>query len=174
MTVEGSRWKSEAKGPLEKRATVSSGKENGSEDQRPEEMGVAGLLQETLQENRCERTVVGTEAGHAWGPRGTGAVARVTSTLGLGHHSPASARWDTSEREAGVVRWLQARATRGRRCGVCGREAARTAEPCSQTPGNRWLLTWPTRGRAAGETGTPLTPWRWGPRLQAPRLQEAP
>ena len=111
MTVEGSRWKPEAKGPLEKRATVSSGKEKGSEDQRPEEMGVAGLLQETLQENPCERAVAGTEAGHAWGPRGRGTVARVTSTLGLGHHSPASARWDTSEREAGVVRWLQARPT---------------------------------------------------------------
>lgn len=31
-------------------------------------MWVAGLLQE----NRCERTVVGTEADHAWGPRGRG------------------------------------------------------------------------------------------------------
>lgn len=51
-----------------KRAIVSSRKENGSEDQRPKEMWVAGLLQE----NRCERTVVGTEAGHAWGPRGRG------------------------------------------------------------------------------------------------------
>ena len=39
-------------------------------------------------------------------------VARVTFTLGLGHHSPASAKRDTSEREAGVVHWLQARATR--------------------------------------------------------------
>lgn len=39
-------------------------------------------------------------------------VARVTFTLGLGHHSPASAERDTSELEAGVVHWLQARATR--------------------------------------------------------------
>ena len=31
VTVEGSRWKTEAKGRLEKRAIVSSGKENGSE-----------------------------------------------------------------------------------------------------------------------------------------------
>lgn len=44
-------------------------------------------------------------------------VARVTSTLGLGHHSPASAKRDTSQREAGVAHWLQARATRGRRRG---------------------------------------------------------
>ena len=55
-----------------------------------------------------------------WGPRQTmpadpgegEMVARVTFTLGLGHHSPASAKRDTSEREAGVVHWLQARATR--------------------------------------------------------------
>ena len=63
---------------------------------------------------------------------------------------------------------------RGRRRGVCGREAARTQEPCSQTPGNRWLLTWRTWGRAAGEAGTPLTAGRRAPRLQAPRLQLDP
>ena len=44
-----------------------------------------------------------------WGPRQTmpgdlaegEMVARVTFTLGLGHHSPASAKRDTSEQEAG-------------------------------------------------------------------------
>ena len=72
VTVEGSRWKTEAKGRLEKRAIVSSGKENGSEDHRPKEMWVAEQLQEALQENRSEKTVVGTEADHACGPRGRG------------------------------------------------------------------------------------------------------
>ena len=55
-------------------------------------MWVVEQLQETLQENRCERTVVETEAGHAWGPRGRGNGGEGHLHLGSGAPLPGLSR----------------------------------------------------------------------------------
>lgn len=96
-------------------------------------------------------------------------VARVTSTLGLGHHSPASAKRDTSQREAGVAHWLQARATRGRRRGDLWRGSREdTGALFLEAPKQ---VAAPVANTGTGGRGEWDPAYRWAP---GPGLQPAP